>query len=335
MKLERIHSCNWLRGILLLWVFSFQFSLLPAVETIIVGEVVNDATGEPVPNVNIRFRGTKIGTTSDETGAYVLRVDMFEKAVLVFSAVGYHSQRFEITPGITAGLEVALHERTAALSELVVTPSENPALALLRQVREHRPLNDRILQADLSATVHREQTLYISQIQKRHLRRALWRSLQAGMIAQDDSTYIMPLYRETQTFRLQGADMIPANDQRSQAVVLTSTDYSSLLNLSGNLDFYQSNVSLMGHSFLSPLAPSGNLYYRYYIVDEEETADSLSSVTPLIRIRFHTRNPFYATFNGEMVIDTTTYALRAINAYVPDGANRDGFPHYPADEQAE
>lgn len=317
MKLESTHSCNWLRGLLLLWVFSFQFSLLPAVETIIVGEVVNDATGEPVPNVNIRFRGTKIGTTSDETGAYALRVDMFEKAVLVFSAVGYHSQRFEITPGITAGLEVALHERTAALSELVVTPSENPALALLRQVREHRPLNDRILQADLSATVRREQTLYISQIQKRHLRRALWRSLQAGMIAQDDSTYIMPLYRETQTFRLQGADMIPANDQRSQAVVLTSTDYSSLLNLSGNLDFYQSNVSLMGHSFLSPLAPSGNLYYRYYIVDEEETADSQSSITPQVRIRFHTRNPFYATFNGEMVIDTTTYALRAINAYVP------------------
>ena len=107
-------------------------------ETIIVGEVVNDATGEPVPNVNIRFRGTKIGTTSDETGAYALRVDMHAKSVLVFSAVGYHSQRFEIEPGTTAGLEVALHERTAVLTEVVVTPSENPALAILRQVRERR-----------------------------------------------------------------------------------------------------------------------------------------------------------------------------------------------------
>lgn len=34
-------------------------------------------------------------------------------------------------------------------------------------------------------------------------------------------------------------------------------------------------------------------------------------------IVFRTRNPFYATFNGEMVIDTTTYALRALRAYVP------------------
>ena len=43
-----------------------------AVETIIIGEVVNEMTGEAIPNVNIHFRGTKIGTTSDETGAYVL-----------------------------------------------------------------------------------------------------------------------------------------------------------------------------------------------------------------------------------------------------------------------
>ncbi|MBR1879013.1 MAG: carboxypeptidase-like regulatory domain-containing protein [Paludibacteraceae bacterium] len=309
MKSEKTHSIWW--RLILLSIFSFQFSFLPAVETIIVGEVVNDATGEPVPNVNIRFRGTKIGTTSDESGAYALRVDIQEKAVLVFSAVGYHSQRFEIEPGTMAGLEVTLHERTAALSELVVTPSENPALALLRRVREHRLENDRLLNPELITDVRREQTLYISQIQKRHLRRALWRSLQAGMMAQDDSTYILPLYRETQTFRLAGQEMIPANDQRSQAVVLTSTDYSSLLQLSGNLDFYQSNIALMGHSFLSPLAPSGNLYYRYYINEEEINSSNCVSIT------FRTRNPFYATFNGEMLIDTATFALRAVHAYVP------------------
>lgn len=40
-------------------------------------------------------------------------------------------------------------------------------------------------------------------------------------------------------------------------------------------------------------------------------------MTNLVRISFRTRNPFYATFNGEMVIDTTNYALRSIQAYVP------------------
>ena len=290
--------------------------MVSATETIIVGEIVNETTGEPIPNVNIHFRGTKVGTTSDESGAYALRVDMTGKAQLVFSAVGYFTQRFDIEPGAMAGLQVTMREKTATLTEVVVAPNENPALELLRKVREHRADNDRTLRSDAS-TLQREQTLYISHINKRHLRRALWRSLQAGMIAQDDSTYIMPLYRETQSFRLSGKEMTPANDQRTQALVLTSTDYSSLLGNEGNLNFYENSVPLMGHAFLSPLAAGGNLYYRYYIVEDDTITNNQSPITNLVRIAFRTRNPFYATFNGEMVIDTATYALRSITAYVP------------------
>lgn len=282
-----------------------------AVETIIVGEVVNETTGEAVPNVNIRFRGTKIGTTSDENGNYALRVDMQEKVQLIFSAVGYYTQRYDIEPGTMAGLQVAMRERTATLSEVVVSPAENPALGLLRQVRAHREENDRTLHKESSTIVQREQDLYISHINKRHLQRALWKNLQAGMIAQSDSTYILPLYREKQSFRLSGTEMTPANDKISQTIILSETNYASLLGGEGNLNFYAPSVSIMRHAFLSPLAAGGNLYYRYYIVEED------SVTAPFVRIAFRTRNPFYATFNGEMVIDTTSFALRSIQAYVP------------------
>ena len=291
-------------------------STASAVETIVVGEVVNEMTGEPIPNVNIHFRGTKIGTTSDANGSYALRVDMTDKCQLVFSAVGFYTRRFDIEPGSMAGLQVAMREKVATLSEIVIAPNENPALELLRQVRAHRADNDRTLQPENACTLQREQTLYVSHIQKKHLRRALWRSLQDGMIAQEDSTYLLPLYRERQSFRASGKELIPANDQLTQALILTETDYSSLIGGEGNLNFYASTVSLMGHAFLSPLAPSGNLYYRYYLDDEEITNDQ-SPITNLVRISFRTRNPFYATFNGEMVIDTATFALRALTAYVP------------------
>lgn len=291
------------RGLIISLLLILSLPLM-AVETIIVGEIVNETTGEPIPNVNIHFRGTKIGTTSDENGSYALRVDMTAKSQLVFSAVGYYTQRFDIDPGTMAGLQVAMRERVATLTEVVVAPNENPALELLRQVRAHRPDNDRTLHPESSATIQREQTLFVSHINKKHLRRALWRSLQDGLIAQEDSTYILPLYRETQSFQLTGAKMIPANDQHTQSLILSTTDYSSLIGGEGNLNFYANSVSLVGHAFLSPLASGGNLYYRYYLVG----ADT---------IHFRTRNPFYATFNGEMVIDTTTFALRSITAYVP------------------
>ena len=314
MKDERgIFSLSAL-AIYILLALAVYVSPLYAVETIIVGEVVNETTGEAIPNVNIHFRGTKIGTSSDENGSYILRVDMTGKAQLVFSAVGYYTQRFEIEPGALAGLQVAMREKTAMLTEIVVAPNENPALELLRQVRAHRPDNDRTMHPEQSFVAQRKQTLYVSHIQKRHLRRALWRSLQSGMIAQEDSTYILPLYRETQSFMLSGQEMTPANDQRTQALILSSTDYSSLLGGEGNLNFYANSVSLMGHAFLSPLASSGNLYYRYYLVEEDTIS---SEPSPFVRIDFRTRNAFYATFNGQMVIDTTTFALRSISAYVP------------------
>lgn len=302
------------------WLLAIGYWPLYAVETILVGEVVNETTGEAIPNVNIHFRGTKIGTSSDENGNYALRVDMEAKCQLVFSAVGYFTQRFEIEPGTKAGLQVAMREKTATLTEIVVAPNENPALELLRQVRAHREANDRTMHKDRVFTAQKEQTLFVSHIGKRQLRRALWRSLQAGMIAQEDSTYILPLYRETQSFRFSGPEMIPANDQRTQALILSETDYSTLLGNEGNLNFYANSVSLMGHAFLSPLAAGGNLYYRYYILEEDDPAtnEALTGLTTnLVRISFRTRNPFYATFNGEMVIDTTNYALRSIQAYVP------------------
>ena len=85
------------------WLLALS-SPLHAVETIIVGEIVNEMTGEPIPNVNIHFRGTKIGTASDANGNYALRVDMTAKAQLIFSAVGYYTQRFDVEPGSMAGL---------------------------------------------------------------------------------------------------------------------------------------------------------------------------------------------------------------------------------------
>lgn len=291
---------------------------LHAEETIIVGDIVNETTGEPIPNVNIHFRGTKVGTTSDETGAFALRVDLKSKLQLVFSAVGYQTQRYDIEPGAMAGMQVALRERITVINEVIVTPGENPALTILREVRARREQNDRTLHEELSSTAKHEQALYISDISRRHLRRALWRSLQAGMLQREDSTYILPLYRETQSFRIEGKQMIPANDQQTQALILSQTDYSALLGGWGNINFYQNNIPLMDHSFLSPLAANGNLYYRYYLAD---------SIDANYIIHFRTRNPFYATFNGELAIDTATYALRSIRAYVPSESGVNYLSH--------
>ncbi len=277
-----------------------------------MGDILNEQTGEPIAGANIWFAGTHIGTSSDAAGSFMLRTDLLRKRTLVISAVGYHTQRYPVEPGTMAGMQVALREKTALIEEVIATPGENPAIPLIAAVRAYRGQNDRTLQPGLQVPATDITELYISNIQKRHLQRQLWRSLQTGLLTGEDSTYLLPLYRAEQAVRLQGTDILPAGEKKAQALVLTADDYSALLTTTGNLNFYQNSVSLLGRSFLSPLASSGATYYRYYLIDSVQTPSGKTYT-----VDFRTRNPFYATFNGTIHIDSATLAVSQIEATVP------------------
>ena len=77
-------------------------------------------------------------------------------------------------------------------------------------------------------------------------------------------------------------------------------------------DFYDNTLPFLSTSMLSPLAASGNAYYQYYLVDSMRVGDEKHYL-----LHFKTKNPFYTTFNGEMTIDSASYALRSINVSVP------------------
>lgn len=287
-------------------------SSLLAKETIVVGDVVNETTGDAIANVDIYYRSTHIGTTSDENGAFALRVDIDRKRTLVFSAIGYQPQHYTIEPGSMAGIQVALKEKIPLLGEVVVMPNANEALPLIEGVRASRPLNDWTLQSNRQNEVLTHTQLYVSDISKRQLQRRWWQNLRTGMIAKEDSTYLLPLYWERQSWLLRGKEMIPANDQQREALILSKDDYSILLTTQGNLNFYQPTISLLGNAFLSPLAQSGDVYYNYYLVDSIASDTSKTYV-----IDFRTRNPFYATFNGSLHIDSASLAIRYVCADVP------------------
>lgn len=273
---------------------------LMAQETIVVGEVYDANTGEPLSNVNIYLQGTSIGTSSNPEGLFLLRGDLTRPRTMVVSAVGYHTERFKLEPHTQSGIDIALREKVGSLSEVFVVPTDNPALPLMEKVRANRSKNRRIAATDeiVSSTA-----LYVSDIQSKHLKRALWKSLQSGMIEQADSTYLIPLY-----WRQQQADSI-----QEQATLLTLTDYHILLGqIPTAFDFYDNTLPFLSTSMLSPLAASGNSYYKYFLVDSMYVEDEKHYL-----LHFRSKNPFYATFNGEMSIDSASYALRSIDVKLP------------------
>lgn len=274
-------------------------------ETIIVGEVYDGLTGEPLPNVNVYLQGTKAGTTTNAEGLFLLRTRTDRKHTLVVSAVGYRTERFTVLPGQQAGIEVALKEKVGSIGEVMVLPGENPAIALMQEVRRRRQENGK---AAYTGQADRETRLYVSDIDSRHLRRALWKSLQKGMITSEDSTYLLPLYR-----RHEGA----TGGVEEQASMLTVTDYRAILGqMQPSCAFYKNNVQVMSASIVSPLSAAGGTYYDYYMADSVRAGGEKHYI-----IHFRTKNAFYATWNGEMAIDSATYALRRVEASVPAQVN--------------
>ena len=280
-----------------LWLF-LSLHLL-AQETIVVGEVYDANTGEPLSNVHVYLQGTQLGTTTNSEGLFLLREDLDRSRTMVVSAVGYHTERFKIEPHTQSGIDIALREKVGSLQEVFIVPGDNPALALMDKVRARRAANKRAIATSQAGKT----ALYVSDIQSKHLKRALWKSLQSGMIQQEDSTYLIPLY-----WRQQVADSV-----REEATLLTLTDYQLLLGqIPTAFDFYDNSLPFLNTSLLSPLAASGNTYYNYYLADSLQVGDEKHYL-----LHFKTKNPFYATFNGEMTIDSATCALRKIDVQMP------------------
>jgi TonB-linked SusC/RagA family outer membrane protein len=83
----------------------------------IVSGLVTDDSQAPVPGVNIIVEGTSLGTTTDAEGKYTLSITK-EDAVLVFSFIGYATQRVPVEAKTV--IDVSLAPDLTTLDEVVV-----------------------------------------------------------------------------------------------------------------------------------------------------------------------------------------------------------------------
>lgn len=97
----------------LLFTLTFQDALS---QQTVSGKVTDDAAS-PLPGVNIIVEGSSTGTTTDADGEFTLSVNSSD-AVLVFSFIGYTSQRVPV--GIQTAIDVSLLPDLKTLEEIVV-----------------------------------------------------------------------------------------------------------------------------------------------------------------------------------------------------------------------
>ncbi|HFB99340.1 MAG TPA: carboxypeptidase-like regulatory domain-containing protein [Phaeodactylibacter sp.] len=88
------------------------------------GVVIDAQTLEPLPNVNIAyFSKTKIGTTSDESGVFQIKITVLP-TTLAFSFVGYASQLLKIKNNKITELVIKLRPAAAPLPEIIIAATQ-------------------------------------------------------------------------------------------------------------------------------------------------------------------------------------------------------------------
>jgi TonB-linked SusC/RagA family outer membrane protein len=83
------------------------------------GQVIEKASGRPLEGVSVAVKDQKNGTATNNSGRYLLKVDNPQKAVLVFSLVGYKSVEEPINGRTVINIE--LEDSTVMMQSVVVT----------------------------------------------------------------------------------------------------------------------------------------------------------------------------------------------------------------------
>jgi hypothetical protein len=127
--------------IILAYTFLFSAVFSYAQTTKVSGKIVDAISREPLPFVNIIFKGTTVGVATDIEGKYTMSTTLKVDS-LVVSYIGYTKVTRAVKAGTTQEMNIGLTQGIE-LAAIEVKPGENPAHRILRKIIANKDKNDR------------------------------------------------------------------------------------------------------------------------------------------------------------------------------------------------
>ena len=305
-----------------IWMLVGQLAL--AQSTRVRGKVTDAETGEALPLVNVYFKGTTIGITTDFEGEYYLET---REAVseLEASLLGYSSQTVKISPGTFHAVDFQLVPQAFDLDEVKVTPGENPAHAILRNVCRNKYKNDPSRFEQYSCKTYTKMELDLTNIKPGFKNKKLQKNFGFVFEHMDTSVITGKAYLPVMISEASADYYYRKSPRLSREIVNASRisgieeDYT-LAQFTGhlhvNVNFYDNYIDVFEVRFASPLSEHGLLYYKYFLVDSLQIDGRKT-----YKIRFHPKSFSTPVLDREVNIDSTTWALQSAHVKMMKGLN--------------
>ena len=128
------------KALLFFFLFLFTFIKLNAQqETTISGRVTETGSNSGIPFVNIRFKGTTIGTVTDFEGNYSVKTITPTDSIYV-SLIGYKTKAKFVKKGKTQVINFQLSTEAMNLNTVEVRPGVNPALRIIKNASANKTI---------------------------------------------------------------------------------------------------------------------------------------------------------------------------------------------------
>ncbi len=292
-------------------------------KTIVSGTVYDAETKEPLPFVNIGFKGSKIGTTSNLEGEYYIDT-YYATDSLTASFIGYKPLSIKVRLDIPQVLDFALEEGSVSLGEVVISGKdvENPAHVILKKVINNKPINNREKLDAYQYESYNKIQFDLNNLGEKFTKRKVFKDFDFIFDNIDSSTAKVSLpFFITETI----SDYYFQRSPRGRKEVIKATRVSGINNESisqfmgqmyQDVNIYNNTLNIFGKNFTSPISGFGLGFYRYYLVDSMFIDSKWC-----YRLDFHPRNENELVFEGHMWINDTTYAVKEIEARILKSAN--------------
>lgn len=297
--------------------------VVSAQQTKVSGRVVDAATGEGMPDVRVQFQYSKIGTLTDSLGFYVLQ-SYYATDSITYLMPEFTMVTKAVKKDTEQTIDVALKEMVTDIVEVTVKPpDEFPSTTLHKKVIAHKDINNKEKLKSYDYELYNKIQIDLNNIGDKFKDRDIVKRLDVVMNYLDSidggKTYLPVLLSENIS------EFSFKNNPKKKRELVTATRISGVENLQLNqflgemyLDFniYDNYLNIFQKAFISPVADFARNYYKFYLEDSMFIDNNWC-----YKLRFTPKRTGDMTFEGEMWINDTTYAVKTFKARLSPWAN--------------
>jgi hypothetical protein len=296
---------------------------LYAQKTIVSGKIFDRENSEPIPFANICFQHSLVGTVSDIDGTFF--ISTFNATdTLMITSVGYETARVFIKKGKQQQIEVKLNVKSISLKEVVVTPGENPAFKILKQIEKNKKFNNPDRFQSYQYKSYTKLRLDMNNIDQNFKDQRILKDFDFVFDYMDSSEVFgknyLPMLISESVSKFYFQRNPPAKREVIEAFKISGIDNKTVSQFSGKmyqqLNIYDNFMTFFEPGFVSPIADFGRLYYKYFLEDSTDIDNNWC-----YKISFKPKRKQERTFYGYFWVADTSFAIKKFQLRVSSDVN--------------